>query len=94
MATAIAKTTSRPQTFSLTAPDAARVLLVGDFTRWQERPIPMKRQLGGTWQATVALPPGDHLYRFIVDGEWRDDPDCPERVTNPFGTQDAVRRVA
>lgn len=94
MATAIAKTSSRPQTFTLNAPDAARVLLAGDFTQWQDRPIPLKRQPGGVWQATVALPPGDHHYRFIVDGEWRDDPECPERVDNPFGTQDAVRRVA
>ncbi len=91
---AAAKSRTKLQTFLINAPDAARVLLVGDFTRWQERSIPMRRQLGGLWQATVALPPGDHHYRFIVDGEWRDDPECPERVMNPFGTQDAVRRVA
>ncbi len=91
---ATAKTTSKAQTFTLNAPEAARVLLVGDFTKWQERPIAMRRQRAGLWQATVALAPGDHHYRFIVDGEWRDDPDCPVRVANPFGTQDAVRRVA
>jgi 1,4-alpha-glucan branching enzyme len=82
------------QTFSITAPGANNVALAGDFTNWQQRPIPMKPQGGGRWQATVALPPGTHHYRFIVDGQWRDDPDCAIRVPNPYGTQNAVRRVA
>jgi hypothetical protein len=42
----------------------------------------------------VALPPGTHHYRFIVDGEWRDDPECTLRVANPYGTQDNVRQIA
>jgi hypothetical protein len=28
------------QTFSINAPTALSVLLVGDFTRWQQNPIP------------------------------------------------------
>jgi hypothetical protein len=34
-----------------------------------------------------------HHYLFIVDGEWRDDPDCPLRVPNPHGGQNMVRQV-
>ena len=91
---ATAKSGTKPQTFAFNAPGAASVLLVGDFTQWQKRPIPMRRQLGGIWQVTVALPPGDHHYRFIVDGDWRDDPACPVQVANPYGSQNAVRKVA
>ncbi|HUJ43804.1 MAG TPA: glycogen-binding domain-containing protein [Opitutaceae bacterium] len=91
---ATAKSGTKPQTFSFNAPGAANVLLAGDFTQWQERPIPMRRQLGGIWQVTVALPPGDHHYRFIVDGDWRDDPVCPVQVANPYGGLNAVRKVA
>ncbi len=91
---AAAKSVTKPQTFLFTAPGAARVLLVGDFTQWQERSIPMKQRIDGRWQATVALRPGRYHYRFIVDGDWRDDPDCAQRVANPFGTEDAVRLVA
>jgi hypothetical protein len=29
-----------------------------------------------------------------VDGEWRDDPECPLRVPNAFGGQDMARKVA
>jgi len=81
------------QTFSITAPAAGKVLLVGDFTNWQQRPITMKKGSEGVWTASVGLPPGKHNYLFIVDGEWRDDPDCALRVPNPFGGFDMVRQV-
>jgi 1,4-alpha-glucan branching enzyme len=82
------------QTFSFTAPAATSVLLVGDFTHWQEHPVPLRKQAHGAWENTIALLPGKYHYRFIVDGEWRDDPECTLRVNNPFGTQDAVLVVA
>ncbi len=82
------------QTFTISAPQATNVLLAGDFTHWQDRPIAMIKQPGGIWQTTVALPPGRHHYRFIVDGEWHDDPDCTLRVPNPFGGENAVRQVS
>jgi 1,4-alpha-glucan branching enzyme len=87
-------TNGKQQTFSITAPGAMNVALAGDFTNWQQKPIPLQPQGGGLWKVTVELPPGTHHYRFIVDGQWRDDPDCPIRVANPYGTQNAVRRVA
>lgn len=82
------------QTFRFKTPEATSVLLAGDFTHWQQRPIPMKRGPDGVWQATVALPPGTHHYRFIVDSEWRDDPQCTLRVPNPFGGENCVRNVS
>jgi 1,4-alpha-glucan branching enzyme len=81
------------QTFSITAPGAMSVMLAGDFTQWQEKPISLTKKEGGVWTATVELPPGTHHYRFVVDGEWRDDPECTVRVPNPFGTHNAVREV-
>ncbi|MGC8887759.1 MAG: isoamylase early set domain-containing protein [Verrucomicrobiia bacterium] len=82
------------QVFSYTAPGALSVLLAGDFTHWQSNPIPMKKQPDGTWRATVKLAPGTYHYRFIVDGEWRDDPECTLRVPNPFGQENCVRVVS
>jgi 1,4-alpha-glucan branching enzyme len=78
------------QQFSFNAPAAASVLLVGDFTHWQKNPIPLTKQANGVWKAATALAPGKYQYRFLVDGEWRDDPDCTLRVDNPFGTKDDV----
>src|ERR1041385_4076713 len=76
------------QTFTFNAPAALRVLLVGDFTQWQKNPIPLEKQPNGTWRATVPLETGTYRYRFLVDGEWCDDPNCTLRVPNPFGSRE------
>jgi 1,4-alpha-glucan branching enzyme len=85
---------NQSQTFSVTAPTATSVLLAGDFTHWQEKAIPMKKQADGVWKASVKLAPGTYHYRFVVDGQWCDDPGCTLRMPNPFGGENAVRQVA
>ena len=82
------------QNFSFTAPGAISVQLVGDFTHWQEHPIQMRKGTDGIWRTAVELEPGPHHYRFLVDGQWRDDPECTLRVPNPYGSEDSVRQVA
>ena len=89
-----ATTSKQKQTFSINAPSAMSVLLVGDFTHWQKHPLPLAKAPNGLWKTTVSLAPGTYHYRFLVDGEWCDDPDCTLRVPNPFGTQDSVLVVA
>ena len=84
----------KTETFHFTASGATSVLLVGDFTHWESRPIPMRKGPDGIWTAAVELSPGNHSYRFIVDGEWRDDPECTIHVANPYGGEDMIRRVA
>lgn len=84
----------RAQGFAIRAPEAVSVQLVGDFTHWQEKPISLKKEAGGLWRAIVPLSPGEHHYRFLVDGEWRDDPECAIRVPNPFGGHNMMRKVA
>jgi 1,4-alpha-glucan branching enzyme len=82
------------QSFSFTAPTAMSVQLVGDFTHWQQNPINMRKGGDGIWRAAIELEPGPHHYRFLVDGQWQDDPDCILRVPNPYGSEDSVRQVA
>jgi len=84
----------RKQTFAFCAPDALSVQLVGDFTQWQERPVNLHKGLDGVWRATVDLGPGTHHYRFLVDGQWRDDPECILRAPNPYGSENMMRQVA
>ena len=81
------------QIFSFRAPAALRVQLAGDFTHWQKNPVSMRRVEKGIWRAKVKLDPGVHDYRFVVDGEWHDDPECTLRVPNEFGTSNMVREV-
>ena len=86
-------TKAQGQIFSIHAPDATTVLLAGNFTHWQTEALPMKKIKQGNWSITVPLEPGTYHYRFIVDGQWQDDPACTIRVANSFGTQDNVRSV-
>ena len=68
--------------FSLVAPEANRVELVGSFNEWdRSRAIPMSRQTNGVWHTTLDLGPGKHLYKFIIDGAWRPDPANQNRTT-------------
>lgn len=84
----------KTQTFTLAAPTATSVQLVGDFTSWQQKPISMQKGERGIWHAKVELTPGEHHYRFLVDGQWHDDPYCALHVPNPYGSQNAVCRVS
>lgn len=86
--------TGRTEAFSIRAPEANKVQLVGDFTQWQDRPINLQKGTDGVWKATVILPPGTHQYKFVVDGNWCDDPDCKQRSPNPFGSENMMRQVA
>lgn len=83
----------RKQTFSISAPGALNVQLVGDFTQWQECPVNLEKGLDGVWRGTVRLTPGTHHYRFLVDGQWSDDPDCTLRESNPYGGENMIRHV-
>ena len=77
-------TAMETQTFSFKAPRAMRVQLAGDFTHWQKRPLDMRKGEDGIWRTTVELSPGEHHYRFLVDGQWRDDPECPQHAPESF----------
>ena len=72
--------TTVQRNFSLRAPAASTVMLAADFTHWQERAISLRKGRNGVWTATVSLEPGTYHYRFIVDGEGRDEPNCTMRV--------------
>jgi len=80
-------------TFEIQAPDAQSVYLAGEFTGWEADAIKLKKGRNGSWKTTVPLPAGCHQYRFMVDGEWRDDPAATERIVNAFGTTNCVRAV-
>jgi len=84
----------KKETFVFAAPDAQSVVLAGDFTGWDANPKKMKKGKDGIWKVTVSLAPGRYEYRFIVDGQWKDDPQCMERCPNAYGGENCVRVVA
>lgn len=80
--------------FELSAPEAKTVSLVGTFNQWNSQANPMKKDKKGIWKSALTLEPGRYEYRFIVDGNWENDPSCSCCVANEFGGKNCVRIVA
>ena len=84
---------SKKVSFSFQAPHAKGVSIAGDFNRWDSMTHPMRKDKEGVWKIDLNLPPGTYQYRFIVDGEWQNDPVCTACMENPFGTLNCVKKV-
>ncbi|HUK83814.1 MAG TPA: isoamylase early set domain-containing protein [Verrucomicrobiae bacterium] len=76
--------------FALKALRAQWVSVAGSFNEWEPDQTPLQKGKGGIWRTTVLLSPGIHLYRFVVDGEWRSDPNAQESSPNEFGETNSV----
>ncbi len=79
--------------FSYNAPDAQAVFLAGDFNNWNAEDLALVRQESGMWTVAVALDAGTFEYKFIEDGNWVEDPDNPEKKSDPFGGSNSVVTV-
>jgi len=74
------------------------VRIAGDFNGW----VPDKgvRSLieseGQTrvWTKILRLAPGTYQYRYVVDGEWRADPENPEAISSAVGGRNSVLVVS
>ncbi|MBN1671981.1 MAG: glycogen-binding domain-containing protein [Kiritimatiellae bacterium] len=73
-------------------PDARCVYVAGDFNNWDPTSNRMTKRLG-IFRANVKLTPGEHQYKFVVDGEWHHDPEASFQVANEFGGLNSVVRV-
>lgn len=81
-----------PVRFVYVSTSARDVQLVGDFDGWGEQRITL--QPGGTpglFHVTIALPPGEHEYMFVIDGEqWVPDPLAERSRDDGFGQANSV----
>lgn len=90
-----ADATPLPVELVLRAPAASTVRVVGDFNGWDRDQAPMKRDAAsGLWSATLSLPPGRHVYAFVVDDTlWMRDPRAPAAKDADFGRPGSVMLV-
>ena len=72
-------------TFSISAPTALQVFLVGEMNNWQEATLPMEKDASGVWKLTLSLEAGRWMYKFVVDGVWQCDENNPNRRADGFG---------
>jgi 1,4-alpha-glucan branching enzyme len=75
-------------------PNAHSVFVAGTFNEWRPDATEMVAMGAGRWWKELMLTPGEHQYRFVVDGAWVDDP-AAEFGRNVFlGGRNAIIRVA
>ncbi len=79
--------------FELHHPGARSVCLAGTFNNWQPEGTAMAAVGSGKWAKDVSLLPGTYEYRYVVDGQWMEDPQAKKSAPNPFGTWNSVLTV-
>jgi len=90
----MARTTeAKPTEFKLYAPSAKQVVVAGSFNKWDTKRLLAKKDSKGNWVAKAALKPGRHEYKFVVDGNWMNDPRCTTCVANAFGSHNCLVEV-
>lgn len=84
----------KPVNFSIKAPSARDIYVVGDFNNWKiDDAVKLSRFDDGRWEKKMDLAPGRYKYKFVVDGEWILDTQNLEREQNSFGTFDSVIKL-
>jgi anti-sigma factor RsiW len=81
--------------FSISAPGASRVHVVGDFNSWSREANPLQdHDRNGVWTISVPLTPGRYQYKFLVDGErWVVEPDAPAYHPDGFGGRNSLLSI-
>lgn len=79
--------------FEIDAPKAWNVSVAGTFNEWKPVVSSLRKVSDRTWARELTLGPGRYEYRFVVDGEWADDPKAKAFVPNPHGSRNAVLEV-
>ena len=80
----------RKVVFTVDALRAREVFLAGDFNDWTPEKHPLKKNAKGVWEKTAMLFPGRYEYKFLVDGQWKRDPENPQACLNCFGSHNSV----
>lgn len=88
------KKASKKVRFEVEAEAGNTVAVAGTFNDWDVAKHPLKDNPGsGKYATTLALVPGRHEYKFVINGEWCIDPNCPECAPNDHGTLNSVLHV-
>ncbi len=94
-ATAVAAKERTSIVLRFAAPADACVSVAGTFNGWSTDEHMLKFDAkSGLFQTTLALAAGRYEYKFVVDGTWVADPNCPDWVPNEHGSLNSAIVVA
>jgi chromosome partitioning protein len=76
---------------------AGDVRIAGDFNGWVPdrgvRSLIASEGQERVWTKVLILEPGTYQYRYVVDGEWREDPTNPQSAPGPTGQPNSILHV-
>lgn len=78
--------------FTLSAPEAKTVFVIGSFNGWVKGATPMAAVgSSGLWSVDVPLKEGEYTFMYLVDGvRWVTPPLADDFVTDGFGQTNGV----
>jgi len=80
--------------FSLNAPEAFSVSVIGSFNNWVPGASPMENDGTGTWTVKLLLAPGTYSYKFLIDQKKKiRDPECELFEPDGFGGLNSIITV-
>ena len=83
-----------PHEFSFTTADDSphHVVVAGDFNGWSQDATPLSQAASRVYTVTVNMTEGAHQYKFIVDGNWTNDPhsDAELEESDGFGGKNSA----
>lgn len=77
-------------TLSFNGLNTTDVKIAGDFNGWEPDSGVTTSIDNGIIYKTFSVEPGSYQYRMIIDGNWQEDADNPNRVSNEFGETNSV----
>lgn len=78
--------------FTVLAPGAKQVVLVGSFNGWAKDATPMKSVDGSSvWLVDMPLAEGEHTFMYVIDGvRWMTPPHAEDFIIDGFGQTNGV----
>ena len=74
-------------TFSISAKDAKKVVVAGDWNKWSAKAEPLKKLKNGTFKGTVDLDADkSYEFKYIVDGSYVNDDQADAYAWNEYAS--------
>ncbi len=81
--------------FEVDAEPGSQVCVAGSFNSWNPEAHVLRPAAGaGHFKRIVYLEPGAYEYKFVIDGNWSVDPNCPSFAANNLGTLNSILEVS
>jgi hypothetical protein len=81
--------------FSLAYAEARSVSLIGSFNQWKPKGFELYHDKNThRWCIQLELPPGRHVYAFLVDGKIVADPNSQFKESDGYGNNNSIRYVS